>query len=374
MADLSVHGGWAVVAAVLSALAALPGLRLAEPGEFTKRAFLNHKLDLTEAEAVADLIHAETSLQRVQALAQLGGDLKNLYDRWRDALIKICAYLEAHLDFPDEGLPVDLAQKTLPGLADLAREISAHLADGARGELIRDGARVVIIGAPNVGKSSLLNAVARREAAIVSEVPGTTRDVIDVHLDLGGLAVTLSDTAGLRAASNDVHGRIEQLGIDRARGRARTAQIKLALFDASVAPDPDITAMIDEQTLVVLNKIDLVSGQAPGATRWRGQTAWAISTLTGAGLQEFLAALTARLHNDLGQVNGEGIGLTRARHRDALTMCLAALERARDVSLEAPELLAEECRAAISALSRLTGRIDVEDLLEVIFRDFCIGK
>lgn len=361
--ELSLHGGRAVVAGVLSALAALPGLRGAEPGEFTKRAFVHHKLDLTAAEAVADLIDAETTLQRRQAMAQLGGALGDLYDRWRDDLIKACAYLEAHLDFPDEDLPDHVLPHVRPAIEKLGAELTAHLNDNNRGERLRDGFRVVILGAPNAGKSSLLNALSRRDAAIVSDHAGTTRDVIDVCLDLAGYPVLLSDTAGLRAAQNDDQGTIEAEGIRRGLARARDADLKIVLFDAGEVPDPTSLALMDARSIAVANKCDAPHHfSIPEAIK--------ISAKTGAGLDALIAAITARLETLIG--GREGVSLTRARHRAALTECLNDLSLA--LMPKDTELVAEDLRAAISALGRITGRVDVDDLLDVIFRDFCIGK
>lgn len=371
VAELSLHGGRAVVAGVMATLAALPNLRPAEPGEFTRRAFLNHKLDLTEAEAVADLIHAETTLQRAQALAQLGGSLKTLYDRWRDLAIHTAAYIAAHLDFPDEDLPTDLIDRIRPDLATLITEIAAHLDDGRVGEIVRDGARVVILGAPNVGKSSLLNALARREAAIVSPHAGTTRDTIDVHLDIQGFPVTLTDTAGLRlgALGTEAQDQIEAIGIARALDRAKGADLKIALFDAAALPalDPETRAYLDAQTIVVASKIDQVSSFPPVVD---GHDVIGVSTQTGQGIEALLTRIRAHLYDNF--AHADGAVITRARHRAALADAHAALVRAGVTS--APELVAEELRVATDALSRLSGRIDVEDLLDVIFRDFCIGK
>lgn len=370
-AELSLHGGLAVVAGIMDVLAALPDLRLAEPGEFTKRAFLNHKLDLTEAEAVADLIHAETSLQRAQALGQLNGNLKNLYDAWRDRLIKARAYLEAHLDFADEDIPSDLIDQIRPTLIEVQTEIARHLDDGNRGERLREGLSVVILGAPNAGKSSLLNTLAQRDVAIVSALAGTTRDMIDVHLDVGGYPITLTDTAGLRAGlpGTSAHDLIEAEGIKRAIARAGAADLKIVMFDAALWPDLDVEAraQIDDQTLVVLNKVDLAP-ETPDQID--GQNVIKISAQAGTGIDDLLAALRVRLGHLMGAF--EGATLTRARHRAALTECAEAVQSALmggDVVL-----MAEDLRAALHALGRLTGRVDVEDLLDVIFRDFCIGK
>lgn len=364
--ELHLHGGRAVVAGVVEALGALPGLRVAEPGEFTRRAFENGKLDLTEAEAVADLVDAETAAQRRQALRQMEGALGVLYDGWRNRLTRSLAHIEADIDFPDEDLPSGVSDAARPVLKALAAEIDAHLDDKSRGERLREGLHIAIVGAPNAGKSSLLNALARREAAIVSARAGTTRDVIEVHLDLGGYPVVLADTAGLREAAAD---EVEEEGIRRALDRAARADVKVAVFDATALPalDPATVALVDADTVVVLNKTDVAG---PQAVQVAGQGALPVSARTGAGLAALEARLTAFTADRLA---GSGApALTRARHRKALEECRDALRRALTAPL--PELIAEDVRLASRALGRITGRVDVEDLLDVIFRDFCIGK
>ncbi|WP_449226810.1 tRNA uridine-5-carboxymethylaminomethyl(34) synthesis GTPase MnmE [Azospirillum argentinense] len=364
--ELHLHGGRAVVAGVVEALSTLPGLRVAEPGEFTRRAFENGKLDLTEAEAVADLVDAETSAQRRQALRQMEGVLGKLYDGWRERLTRSLAHIEADIDFPDEDLPSGVSDAARPVLSGLAAEIDAHLDDRGRGERLREGLHIAIVGAPNAGKSSLLNALARREAAIVSARAGTTRDVIEVHLDLGGYPVVLADTAGLREAAAD---EVEEEGIRRALARAARADVKVAVFDSTALPtlDPATIALLDKDTVVVLNKTDAVDSAVPTVDGWE---AVAVSARTGAGLPELERRLTAFTADRLA---GSGApALTRARHRSALEECRDALRRALTAPL--PELMAEDVRLASRALGRITGRVDVEDLLDVIFRDFCIGK
>ncbi|HYG84694.1 MAG TPA: tRNA uridine-5-carboxymethylaminomethyl(34) synthesis GTPase MnmE [Azospirillum sp.] len=368
VAELHLHGGRAVVAGVVEALASLPGLRVAEPGEFTRRAFENGKLDLTAAEGLADLVDAETSAQRRQALRQMEGALGNIYEGWRQRLIRALAHIEADIDFPDEDLPTGVADAVRPELERMAAEIGMHLEDGRRGERLREGLYIAIVGAPNAGKSSLLNALARREAAIVSARAGTTRDVIEVHLDLGGFPVVLADTAGLREVADE----IEEEGIRRALDRAARADVKIAVFDATEPLDAVTRGLIDADTVVVLNKTDVApAGVAPtGVTKVDGVPAIAVSARTGSGLRELeerLAAFSAD------RMAGTGApALTRARHRAALEECRDALARALGAPL--PELAAEDVRLASRALGRITGRVDVEDLLDVIFRDFCIGK
>lgn len=363
--ELHLHGGRAVVTGVIEALATLPGLRLAEPGEFTRRAFENGKLDLTEAEAVADLIDAETTAQRRQALRQMEGALGRLYDGWRERLTRALAHIEADIDFAEDDLPGGVADAVRPVIAGLAGEIAAHLDDGGRGERLREGLHIAIVGAPNAGKSSLLNALARRDAAIVSARAGTTRDIIEVHLDLGGYPVVLADTAGLREAAAD---EVEEEGIRRARDRAARADVKVAVFDATILPDldPATLDLIDRDTVVVFNKSDL----APATDLRPDLSPIPVSAHTGAGLKVLEEKLTEFSADRL--AIGSAPSLTRARHRAALTECRESLLRALEAPL--PELAAEDVRLASRALGRITGRVDVEDLLDVIFRDFCIGK
>ena len=364
--ELHLHGGRAVLRAVVGALAAQSGLRPAEAGEFTRRAFENGRLDLTAAEGLADLVGADTEAQRIQALRQLGGELGTLYDGWRASLLRSLAHIEAHIDFPEEELPAGLVAQTQVELVRLQRELAAHLNDQRRGERLRDGVSVAILGAPNVGKSSLINKLAGREAAIVSAHAGTTRDVIEVHLDLAGYPVVVADTAGLRSASDEV----ESEGVRRALDRAERADIRILMFDATALPavDAATVALANDAAMVVINKVDLV---APGrGVTVGGKTAFAVSARSGDGIEELVSALTAGVVEMVG-IRAEPV-LTRARHRHALEECRQALERA--AAAEAVELLAEDLRLAVRAIGRITGRVDVEDLLDIVFREFCIGK
>jgi tRNA modification GTPase len=361
VAELHLHGSRAVLAAVMQALAGL-GLRLAEPGEFTRRAFLNGKLDLLQAEAIADLAAAETDAQRRQALRQLGGELGEVYRGWRDRLTRILAHLEAAIDFPDEDLPPEIEGRILGETEGLVAEIERHLADGHRGERLRDGIDAAIVGPPNAGKSSLLNRIARRDVAITSPVPGTTRDVIEVAIDLGGYPVVLADTAGLRDSADP----IEQEGKRRAVQRAEQAEIRLFVFDiAHPADAAGAMAWPGADTILVANKIDLV--QAPDTDL--SLAALPVSALTGEGIDRLLTVLGERVAQTY---RLEAPVLTRARHRQALEEAAASLRRSFSATL--PELRAEDLRLALRGLGRITGAVDVEDLLDVIFRDFCIGK
>jgi len=314
---------------------------------------------------VADLIHAETEAQRLQALSQMGGALATLYDGWRENLARALAYLEADIDFPDEDLPDGVMEQTRPILEKLHTEIDNHLNDNRRGEILRDGVHVAVIGAPNAGKSSLVNALAQREVAIVSDIAGTTRDIIETHLNLGGYPVIISDTAGLRPEQlgNSDHDKIESEGIRRALARAHAADIKILLFDATAQTiDTHTQALMDEHSITVLNKIDQKKSNMPDAL--------SVSVKTETGLDDVTNALVEKIKNIIGTRNIPSP--TRARHRSALEECKESIIRA----LKAPqaELIAEDVRLSMRALGRITGRVDVEDLLDIIFRDFCIGK
>lgn len=364
--ELQVHGGRAVQRAVLTALSACAGLRPAEPGEFTRRAFEHGKLDLTAAEGLADLVNAETEAQRRQALRQLAGALGDLYESWRQRLLTALARIEVCIDFPEEGLPSDLTEQTRFALSAVNSEIDAHLKDDRRGERLRDGIHVAILGVPNVGKSSLLNALAGRPAAIVSSKAGTTRDVIEVHLDLAGYPVILADTAGLRDSEEE----IEIEGVKRTRERANQADIKILMVasDSLQSLDKEVQQLIDRDAIFAVNKCDLFDPGDLG--RLYGRPTHLISASTGSGVDDLLATLTAAV------IERAGIGtsptLTRERHRLALEDCRASLLRALEAADS--ELLAEDLRIAVRCIGRITGRVGVEDMLDVIFSEFCIGK
>jgi tRNA modification GTPase len=365
MAELHLHGGRAVVNGVLDAIQKLGFCRMAEPGEFTRRAFEHHKLDLTQAEAIADLVASETAEQRKLAIEQMGGALHRLYEDWRTLGLNALAHLEAAIDFPDEDLPKGVADEVRAGISKLRGEIAAHL-DDRRGERLREGLAIAIIGPPNAGKSSLLNLIAQREAAIVSETAGTTRDVIEVHLDLGGWPVVLADTAGLRESGDA----IEQEGVRRAKARAEAADLRLLVLDAETDWQATMQALTGPSAhwnpaidIVVVNKVDLRLVDAVGVMP--------LSAVSGAGLPEVLERITRSVAHLMEQGAGAP-PLTRARHREALVEAEQALGRA----LAAPEvaLAAEDLRLALRAIGRITGTVRIDELLDVIFRDFCIGK
>ncbi|RZK86506.1 MAG: tRNA uridine-5-carboxymethylaminomethyl(34) synthesis GTPase MnmE, partial [Methylobacterium sp.] len=356
MAELHLHGGVAVRAGVIRALTAFPGCRPAEAGAFTRRAVLNGRMDLTEAEGVADLIEAETEAQRRQALRQLDGALGRQVAAWRDEAIDCLAAAEAALDFSDEGDVDDTAldRALFDRAARLRAAIAAALADGRRGERVREGFWVVLAGPPNAGKSTLLNALSRRDAAIVSPVPGTTRDAIEVRLDLGGLPVMLVDTAGLR----ETHDPVEAEGIRRTRRRMAEADLVLMLVPpVPKATEPAATGRV----LRVRTKADLADGSGGGL---------AVSALTGQGMPALLDAIAAEAEAALG--GGDAL-ITRERHRDALERCVAHLDRLPAVAAM-PELVAEDLRLAVRALGEVGGHVGIEAVLDRLFSGFCIGK
>lgn len=373
VAEFHVHGGRAVLATLLAAISLIPNTRAAEPGEFTRRAFENGKLDLTEAEGLDDLIHADTDRQRRQALRQLQGLLGNRARDWRERIIEASALIEAGIDFSDEGdVPAELRTPAVKAIKALHDEIAEVLAAQGHSERLRDGLVVAIAGKPNVGKSTLMNQLARREVAIVSPHAGTTRDVIEVQLDLDGYPVTVIDTAGIRETDDPV----EQEGVRRARARAEDADLVLWLVEGERAADPDTMPSLWTSGLgqrsgrsvwIVRNKIDL-----GGAAADQPAGEFGISASRGDGIPELVEALVKFATDFFGTT--EGALVTRARQRDLLGRASGSLRRSLQLVEEGEELAAEELRAAAFALGRLLGRVDVEDVLAAIFQKFCIGK
>ena len=366
VAEFHVHGGRAVLAALFAALSSFENTRAAEPGEFTRRAFENGKLDLTEAEGLDDLIHADTDRQRRQALRQLKGLLGRRARSWRQQIIEASALIEAGIDFSDEGdVPAELIAPALAKVKQLYDEIQEVLAAQGRSERLRDGLVVAIAGPPNVGKSTLMNQLARREVAIVSPHAGTTRDVIEVQLDLDGYPVTVIDTAGIRETEDPV----EQEGVRRARGRAAEADLVLWLVEDDAH---DSAVERAAPVWIVRNKIDLNAPNAHEAAlrQTQGSAYFEISASRGDGLQKLIAALVGQAENVLG--SGEGGLINRERQRTLLRETAASLQGS--MGKKGDELVAEDLRAAAHSLGRLLGRVDVEDILDKIFREFCIGK
>ena len=367
MAELHVHGGLAVTQSILAALAKLEICTPAEAGEFTRRAVLNAKMDLTGAEAIADLIDAEGGAQQAQALRQMSGSLRQLMEGWREMLKTTLAHVEADIEFADEDLPGGLGQRALEGVPELAAAMQAHLQD-TRGLALRDGLRVALLGAPNAGKSSILNRLSGKDAAIVSARAGTTRDVIEVAMVLGGVPVTLVDTAGLREAGDD----IEREGVRRAKLQAEAADIRLLVLSPDTrAPQGEVEAT-QAADLVICNKADLGAVPAAELGSFAGGDTLSLSTLTGEGETALLAALQGLVTQRTGAK--EAPVLTRERHRQALSEACTALERALAIADTGLELAAEDLRLAQRALGRITGAVDIEQLLDIVFADFCIGK
>ncbi len=367
IAELQVHGGRAVIAAVLSALGRIAGLRPAEAGEFTRRAFESGRMDLTAVEGLADLVAAETEAQRRQAFLQLKGLLGDRAETWRQRLIEALALVEAGIDFSEEeDVPQDLLARALALIRPLAEEISQ--AGLGQGERLREGLRVAIAGPPNAGKSTLFNRLARREAAIVSPFPGTTRDVLEIHLDLGGYPVTVLDTAGIRETNDP----IEREGVRRASEQSAGADLVLWVIDATAAQgsEPEVPA-----AWLVVNKMDLADSQAQErieSTFSSRRKIHFISSTTGAGVDELVNAISAFAQRFF---TPEAALVTRQRQRTHLRDTVIALKEAQQAAQEGrEEIMAEQLRIATHALGRLLGRVDVEDVLDVIFRDFCIGK
>lgn len=385
VAEFHIHGGRAVLGGMLDVLGQQMGLGFAEAGGFARQAFRNGKLDLTEVEALADIVNADTAAQRRQAQRQLSGELGRLYRAWRERLIHTLAYLEAQLDFPEDDLPPDLIRTVRSDIGKLRGELEKHLAGANRGERLRDGLRIAVIGLPNAGKSSLVNMLSRRDVAIVAPEPGTTRDAIEVGLDLGGFPVTIIDTAGLRSPG----GAVEAEGIRRALANAEDADLRLAVVDGvDVGNDgpgmdgpgndglaPELIRILREGDILAVNKVDRLAdggiSRVAGLKRDFGGKILPVSALKAQGLDGLCDALAQRAAELASSGNGP-MAPTRERHRVALVACGGALARAEVAT--AIELMAEDLRLASRELGRIVGIVDVEDILDVVFRELCIGK
>lgn len=365
--EIQTHGSKAVISGVLSTLAQIEGFRMAEPGEFSKRAFYNGKMDLTEAEGLADLIDAETSEQQKYAMRQMEGGLKNLYDDWREQLLKILAHLEAFIDFPDEDIPNNVISEMKNNVFKLENSVYEHLKSDNIGERLREGFRVVIVGPPNAGKSSLLNAIANREAVIVSDIAGTTRDAIDIHLDIKGYPVMFTDTAGLREANEE----IEKKGIEIAYSKIKSADFIICLFDASkdgVQIFDNIRKSFKNNTFLVANKCDKLTSEQCSILEKQG------CILISAKQKEGISQILDRIYEFICErfTSNSNLLITRSRYCEALQ---EVMENLQHFSFDKEiELTAEDIRLAARALGKITGRIEVNEILDKIFGDFCIGK
>ena len=362
--ELHIHGSLAVINEIMEVLSSFSDLRIAEAGEFSRRAFENGQMDLTEAEGLADLIDAETKMQARQAVMQSRGSLRELYDKWRKTIIKILANIEAYIDFPDEDIPEDVTKEIIESVSSLSISIKNHLNDGNKGEILRRGLYAAIIGAPNVGKSSLINHLAKRDVAIVSDVEGTTRDVIEVHLDIAGFPVILADTAGIREQAGEIEGE----GIKRALQKAEDANLKIIMLSSDNL-ESDMIKYADENTIVIINKADL-AGQGTISGELAKYKPILISVTENKGLDQFYAQLKKWISENFSMPDDPLI--TRTRHRNLLTESVKSLDK---FSLEQDIVTAaEDLRIAATSLGKITGHIDIEEILDEIFSSFCIGK
>ena len=362
--EFQIHGSKAVISSILDTFSKINDLRLAEPGEFSKRAFYNNKMDLTEAEGLADLIDAETSEQQKYAIRQMEGNLRGLYEGWRETLLNILAHLEAYIDFPDEELPSDIIDNIQNTVFKVKENILKHLSDGNIGERLRDGFRVVILGEPNAGKSSLLNAIAKREAVIVSDIEGTTRDAIDIHLDINGYPVIFTDTAGLRTTGEQ----IEQKGIEIAYKKAQDADIIICLFDGLKNIPQDFENIKQNQKIYVANKIDKLNDKQKTDISNKGYLL--ISAKHNQGIDALLQNISSKIKDKF--TSSSGVLITRQRYRETLHNTINYLSEFNfDKEIE---LSAEDIRLACREIGKITGRIEVDEILDKIFGSFCIGK
>lgn len=365
--EIQCHGSHAVLSSVLNSLSNIAGFRLAEAGEFSRRAYYNHKMDLTEAEGLADLIDAETSEQQKYAIRQMEGGLKNLYDSWREELLKVYAYIEAYIDFPDENIPENIKDSILNTVFKLIKVIDEYLQSSNYGERLREGFRVVIAGPANAGKSSLLNAIVKRKAAIVSDIAGTTRDAVDVNLTIKGYPVIFTDTAGIRESSDVV----EQQGIEIAFDKIKDADMVVALFDAAVDTTEifnKIKKESENKLLYVANKSDKLTFEQ--CSKLKSEGCFLISAKQNQGVDELINYIGDKIAQNF--TAGSNVLITRARYREALKDCVENLRRFNfDKEIE---LSAEDIRLAARSLGKITGRIEVDEILDKIFGSFCIGK
>ena len=368
LAEFHVHGSRAVINAMHSTISKVKKCRLAEPGEFTKRAFQNGKINLLKAESIADLVSSETEIQRKQALKIMGGKSSDKFNSWRGKLLKTLSHIEAKIDFPDENLPQNIISEIKKTSNNVLKEIKKTLNDQKVGERIREGFKIAILGPPNSGKSSLLNYLSKRDVAIVSEIAGTTRDVIETHLNLNGYPVIVSDTAGIRSSKNE----IEKKGIKIALNRAEDADLKLVIVSAKNADFTKVLkGLLTKNAILVVNKSDLIKGKLN--SKFKKYEHVLISIKKDLNLNKLITKIKSKLKNRF--TTAEDILITRERHRQSLMNCLQHLEKFRkNKSVQDFDKAAEDLRLATRHLGMIVGKVDVEELLDSIFNDFCIGK
>jgi len=368
LAEFHVHGSRAVVSALHSSISGIKNCRLAEPGEFTKLAFQNGKINLLKAEGIADLVSAETEIQRKQAVEIMSGKSSDKFTSWRAKLLKILAHVEAKIDFPDEDLPKDILDEIQKTSNQVSKEIEKVLDDQKVGERIREGFKIAIVGPTNAGKSSLLNYLSKRDVAIVSEIAGTTRDVIETHLNLDGYPVVVSDTAGIRESKNE----IEKKGIKLALNRAEDADLKLIIVDAkSVDFTSVLKELIDENAILVVNKSDLIAGNINNELKKHDHVL--VSIKNNLNLDKLILKIKKKLENKF--ISYGDILITRERHRQHLEQCISHLKNFKNKNgSEDYDKAAEDLRLATRHLGMIVGKVDVEEILGSIFNDFCIGK
>ena len=368
LAEFHIHGSRAVISAMHVAISEIKGCRLAQPGEFTKRAFQNGRINLLKAESIADLISSETEIQRKQALKIMNGKSSKKFLSWREALLKSLSHIEAKIDFPEENLPKNLLKQIQKNTSKVINEIKKTLDDQKVGERIREGFKIAIVGPPNSGKSSLLNYLSKRDVAIVSEIAGTTRDIIETHLNLDGYPVIVSDTAGIRNSKNE----IEKKGIKIALKRAEDADLKLVIVSSkSVVFNSVLKNLLNKDAILVINKSDLMK-QKPKIKNDKYDHIL-ISIKKNKNLNQLIKKIKSKLKNKF--ANSQDILITRERHRQSLLNCLNHLERFKKKnSINDFDKAAEDLRLATRHLGMIVGKVDVEELLGSIFNDFCIGK
>jgi len=374
MLEINIHGGSSVLEHLIENLLLIKSVREAYPGEFTKRAFRNNKIDFLEAEGIMDLIHAETKFQKSLAISQMNGSLSKIFKKWNKKLLKLLAHYEGQIDFPEDEIPRNVQEKVILQVIDLTKEIEFFLSDNKRGDIIREGIEIVVVGKPNVGKSSLVNQIAKRDISIISKTSGTTRDIIEVKINLSNIPIILSDTAGLKKKPKN---NIEKEGISRSKRKIKNCNLKLLVIDSSKNLEKEFFKLICNKTIIVLNKIDLLKkkeivNKINYLTKNYSNKILIISAKKGEGINNLLKEIEKFIKDKYKNVFFGEPSLTRVRHRACLKKCYTNLKKINNN--KNPELNAEDLRLSINALGKVTGEFDVEKMLDIVFKDFCIGK